>query len=824
MQLWRTPLFRSDGVGPAPPAPADAGESVLVVVTEKGRLAVYKHSLVLDKTRISALNNHFFRGMRFDQLAMPGRLHALTMLAGQRELVAAGPSVQRDGTRSSTSLLYMARLVYLRNADDRIDPDPRTPDPRTPFRALPRTLPADMWGRLHCLSVASVLDAPFELPPGQRYERKLDLWELIRLEGGALSGYALNERLSFHEPWELCDDPAAIAARAHALLHPLDPENPKDSERIKTILKSLCRTYLFSDPGQLTAELLSGQRDAPHPHAAAAVKVVADYLTGALAYASSAAARMRIVAIKELLRVPALRHMARDGQHRAIQRDIAHALHRCLRDDNRLVRIEALRAVSVMLRNVGVMADTAADRRRLIDGLFPDGLGSLTWLLELIVTGLQLFPSFTRRTALVSGAWYHISALLHVFRIFPDHTLALCDYLVRSGLGVEPLAMCFRSLRDPRATTIRHRIGHLYPIPAVEPMHARDEYIEHYDQAKPGHAALIDDLGLGLAPRAQPLTAPWHQIDDAAIAARLFELMHRLARMWDVRDRRQIDREMASFQATAARDAPLAALERVVADLSSVAAALIQRKPDEVAALDRLSGLDRQHGPGLTAPQRTIVSGIITAWRDVYNPPLPAARGLVIGEYTLGAPLPEGGLASVFQLSAPRDKKSRCVIKVLRQWNAPHAAARFLEGARFNKELCEQSDDQKYIAVDLAKRNLYGPKPWKIRVHESLHHHFVAAPRPPRVTAGAIASSDRLVKESETLDLWMKIARQIRAVEMESAGVYKAALGRVPFLAIRGISDIVGFKRDPAWTRYACHTAAAFTRAFLRARPLTPST
>src|SRR5262249_40618050 len=66
--------------------------------------------------------------------------------------------------------------------------------------------------------------------------------------------------------------------------------------------------------------------------------------------------------------------------------------------------------------------------------------------------------------------------------------------------------------------------------------------------------------------------------------------------------------------------------------------------------------------------------------------------------------------------------------------------------------------------------------------------------------------------------------RQIQAVEMESAGVYKAAHGRVPFLAIRGISDVVGFKRHPDWTAYACHTAAAFTRAFLLARPIRPRT
>jgi hypothetical protein len=39
-------------------------------------------------------------------------------------------------------------------------------------------------------------------------------------------------------------------------------------------------------------------------------------------------------------------------------------------------------------------------------------------------------------------------------------------------------------------------------------------------------------------------------------------------------------------------------------------------------------------------------------------------------------------------------------------------------------------------------------------------------------------------------------------------------------LAIRGISDIVGLKRSEAWTKYACASAAAFTRAFLRTRPI----
>ena len=57
---------------------------------------------------------------------------------------------------------------------------------------------------------------------------------------------------------------------------------------------------------------------------------------------------------------------------------------------------------------------------------------------------------------------------------------------------------------------------------------------------------------------------------------------------------------------------------------------------------------------------------------------------------------------------------------------------------------------------------------------------------------------------------------------MESAGIYTATHGRVPFLAIRGASDVVGFKRDHDWTAYACETAAAFARALLLTRPIEP--
>jgi nucleoside phosphorylase len=126
--------------------------------------------------------------------------------------------------------------------------------------------------------------------------------------------------------------------------------------------------------------------------------------------------------------------------------------------------------------------------------------------------------------------------------------------------------------------------------------------------------------------------------------------------------------------------------------------------------------------------------------------------------------------------------------------------------------------------VSIADDLFYGDDDWRRDVREKIERHFQGQPpRPPLVATGAIASSDRLIKDAEILQVWLKIARQTQVVEMESAGVYRAVYGRdVPFLAIRGISDIVGFKRHPDWTAYACHTAAAFLLAFLRIGVIPP--
>jgi nucleoside phosphorylase len=116
----------------------------------------------------------------------------------------------------------------------------------------------------------------------------------------------------------------------------------------------------------------------------------------------------------------------------------------------------------------------------------------------------------------------------------------------------------------------------------------------------------------------------------------------------------------------------------------------------------------------------------------------------------------------------------------------------------------------------------YGPANWQDDVRNSLTAAFGpdAVPRPPFVRDGAIASTDMLIKDTERISIWQQSARDLQAVEMELAGVYVAVRSdgdRVPFLGIRGLSDIVGFKRDSGWTLYACHTAASFAAALIRA-------
>jgi tetratricopeptide (TPR) repeat protein/nucleoside phosphorylase len=106
--------------------------------------------------------------------------------------------------------------------------------------------------------------------------------------------------------------------------------------------------------------------------------------------------------------------------------------------------------------------------------------------------------------------------------------------------------------------------------------------------------------------------------------------------------------------------------------------------------------------------------------------------------------------------------------------------------------------------------SLYGDDKWPRDVNESLRRNFSRS-RKPKYLLGPTASSDSLVKSTSLLKTWLSCARDLKNVEMELAGVYRAAEGEdIPILAIRSLSDIVGYKRSPEWTQFACESAASF--------------
>jgi len=124
-------------------------------------------------------------------------------------------------------------------------------------------------------------------------------------------------------------------------------------------------------------------------------------------------------------------------------------------------------------------------------------------------------------------------------------------------------------------------------------------------------------------------------------------------------------------------------------------------------------------------------------------------------------------------------------------------------------------------AADIATDLFYGSEKFQADTKRIVERRFGigANGRPPIVTARAFASSGDLVKDSVTIEEWRLRSRDVAAVEMELPGVYAAARRNdreYPVLAIRGISDVVGFSRSHEWTTYATHTAAAFAYALIQ--------
>ncbi|WP_438035444.1 AAA family ATPase [Sorangium sp. So ce204] len=92
-----------------------------------------------------------------------------------------------------------------------------------------------------------------------------------------------------------------------------------------------------------------------------------------------------------------------------------------------------------------------------------------------------------------------------------------------------------------------------------------------------------------------------------------------------------------------------------------------------------------------------------------------------------------------------------------------------------------------------------------------------------RCVAGAIVASDYVMSDDDLRSIFNGLRHSVRAVEVKSLNAYGAAHVRgLPIMSIRGISEIIGMERDPAWIPYACRVATSFALAFLQARPIEP--
>ena len=125
-------------------------------------------------------------------------------------------------------------------------------------------------------------------------------------------------------------------------------------------------------------------------------------------------------------------------------------------------------------------------------------------------------------------------------------------------------------------------------------------------------------------------------------------------------------------------------------------------------------------------------------------------------------------------------------------------------------------------SVQIIAENFYGPSAWRAKAKAALVARFGTdgkKERRPLFTTGALVSSDYLVKQVETAARWLSFVRKALACEMETAGVFSAARTAkhtYPVYGIRGLSDVIGFKRSDEWTTYACEAAAAFTFALIK--------
>ena len=145
-----------------------------------------------------------------------------------------------------------------------------------------------------------------------------------------------------------------------------------------------------------------------------------------------------------------------------------------------------------------------------------------------------------------------------------------------------------------------------------------------------------------------------------------------------------------------------------------------------------------------------------------------------------------------------------------------HLPARILRNWNSNEMVGESRS-----GISYRKNKSKGSSKWQEKIKDKFSVHRKRKDNKPCFYCGTIISSDQLMKDPEKVEQRLRGTRQFVAIDMESAGIHTVAHNKnIPFIAIRGISDIVGYERSDKWLKYACLTAASFVHALLKTEPI----
>lgn len=175
----------------------------------------------------------------------------------------------------------------------------------------------------------------------------------------------------------------------------------------------------------------------------------------------------------------------------------------------------------------------------------------------------------------------------------------------------------------------------------------------------------------------------------------------------------------------------------------------------------------------------------------------------------------EGGLRSQDTRGGPMDRDVEKVIAYL-PGMSPAALQYWHRARNVRKRKPAESPP-----VDLNDDHYYGDMSWREAVQRCIRGGHPAGKtrlRPPKMFVGNTASSDTLVTDTKLAQQWKETAKNVCAIEMELAGVYEAVHDssvKPKLMSVRAISDIVGYKRSPEWTEYACQSSASFAAALV---------